>query len=263
MVGNLIMAVPFWRIATFAWTALAGLGSVSYALEAPPLAAEAVQEVDRAQSAPAEIEDLREKLGQALDLAAELRAQLRQANAEFRYELRAIQVELEALQTELAVLRGPSGSEAAEAVPGSPPDPPLEPELGDQGDSADQPLPASATLGAASDVVEVGKAVRRWASAWREQRVDDFLSSYSEAYVPSDGFSRSVWEARRRIQIERASFIRLDLSSLVVDVKRDHATASFLQGYESDTYSDVVLKILGLTAERDGWRIVSERVIPQ
>ena len=166
-VGNLIMAVPFWRIATFAWTALAGLGSVSYALEAPPLAAEAVQEVDRAQSATAEIEDLREKLGQALDLAAELRAQLRQANAEFRYELRAIQVELEALQTELAVLRSASGSTEKESVLGSPPAADFEPEIADWGDPADEPLPASATLGAASDVVEVEKAVRRWASAWR------------------------------------------------------------------------------------------------
>jgi len=111
--------------------------------------------------------------------------------------------------------------------------------------------------------MEVEKEVRRWASAWREQRVDDFLSSYSEAYVPPDGAERSVWEARRRSQIETASFIRLDLSSLVVDVKCDHATASFLQGYESDTYADVVLKILGLTAERDDWRIVSELAIPQ
>ena len=207
------MAVPFWRIAILAWTALAGLGSVSYALEAPPLAAEAVQQVDGGgQSEAAEIEDLREKLGQALDLAAELRAQLRQANAEFRYELRAIQVELEALQTELAVLRGPSGSEAAEAVPGSPPDSPLEPELADKVDSADQPLPASATLGSPNATMEVEKEVRRWASAWREQRVDDFLSSYSEAYVPPDGAERSAWEARRRNQIETASFVRLDLS---------------------------------------------------
>jgi hypothetical protein len=103
--------------------------------------------------------------------------------------------------------------------------------------------------------------VEAWAKAWSEQRVEDFLAFYSNTFEPSDGSSRASWEAERRERI--SSPARIDVRVALTDLRRlddDRVEVTFLQSYESDRVTDVVLKTLELLREGGNWRIAAERV---
>ena len=58
------------------------------------------------------------------------------------------------------------------------------------------------------------------------------------------------------------AFIQVTLSSVQVRVlDADKASVEFVQAYTSDSYNDVVTKLLGLIREGDGWRIQAETVL--
>jgi len=64
--------------------------------------------------------------------------------------------------------------------------------------AAGQPVAAEAEAGgqaAAASEQRAAEAVRAWAAAWESQDVDAYLASYSGAFVPADGSSRSSWES--------------------------------------------------------------------
>lgn len=109
-----------------------------------------------------------------------------------------------------------------------------------------------------SDVVSV---VNSWASSWIQRSQDSYLSYYSSNFEPAVGMQRSTWEQRKRFLISRAKFIRVDLK--IVSVKFDGDIASVLvkQKYQSDRYTDNLLKELKLRLENGHWKIISEKPI--
>ncbi len=109
-------------------------------------------------------------------------------------------------------------------------------------------------------LAEAEAAVRAWAAAWSEQRVDGYLSAYADAFVPPDNLGRTEWEAQRRERILRPKSIELSLGPLQAEPQGpDRIRVSFEQAYETPTYRDRVRKTLELVAEAGTWKIASER----
>lgn len=128
-----------------------------------------------------------------------------------------------------------------------------------------QPAAASADRqGSAEPSQPVGEpaiwqAVKSWAAAWADQRVDAYLAFYADGFAPPDGSSRADWEALRRRRLEAPGFIRVSLALLELEQPApDRAIARFVQSYESDRFRDTVTKVLELTQTEVGWRIVRE-----
>ncbi len=123
--------------------------------------------------------------------------------------------------------------------------------------AASAPAPAAAEPAGPAAVEE---AVRAWAAAWSEQRVEDYLASYSRQFVPPEGASRTEWEAGRRVRLERPAWIRLDLGPLATELTEPtRARVSFDQSYETPTFSDRVRKTLDLVWEEEAWKISGEQ----
>ena len=109
----------------------------------------------------------------------------------------------------------------------------------------------------------VASAVRSWARAWSEQRVDDYLSFYSPSFRPQGGLARTEWASQRRSRLQSPTFIRVVLRNLLTPViEGDRAIVTFIQSYSSDNYADVVEKRLVLRREAGEWRIVEEVTEP-
>lgn len=102
--------------------------------------------------------------------------------------------------------------------------------------------------------------VERWARAWSEQRVDDYLAFYAAGFLPDNGMSRVDWERSRRERIDAPEFIKVEVAILdSFSESPDREKVTFLQAYESNTYSDQVTKTLTLVREGAGWKILEEK----
>ena len=68
----------------------------------------------------------------------------------------------------------------------------------------------------------------------------------------------------RRSRIERAAHIVVEVSDLTAEIVDDGRVATvFHQRYESDSYSDEVIKTLEWISEDGEWRIARERSVPR
>ncbi len=120
--------------------------------------------------------------------------------------------------------------------------------------------PPSATR-AADPTPELRELAERWARAWSEQRVDDYLRCYSRGFRPPDGASRGDWEALRQTRIRQPDWIEVTLRAIEVEpLGAARARVRFDQGYRTATYQDEVRKTLELVREGSAWKILEERV---
>ena len=102
--------------------------------------------------------------------------------------------------------------------------------------------------------------VAAWASAWSQQRVDDYLSFYSDDFRPPRGMGLAEWGELRRSRFLKPRRIEVGITELdaVLESPR-RCRVSFLQFYASDSYRDTTRKILVLTLEDGRWQILEER----
>ncbi len=106
---------------------------------------------------------------------------------------------------------------------------------------------------------EVLNTITQWAKAWSDQDVDAYISYYAPDYSPNGDISRQDWISYRKDRITSPGYIKISLSSIRVAMQGDGSVrANFLQKYESDTYSDIVKKILTLNQIDKQWRIIWE-----
>lgn len=110
------------------------------------------------------------------------------------------------------------------------------------------------------EIVEsVKETVNNWAKAWSSQDVEAYLSHYGAGYTPSAGQTLADWKRERRERLSGPRFIRLDISEMQVELLgEDYAQATFMQKYQSDTYSDLVSKLLLFSRVDGRWLIVQE-----
>ena len=148
----------------------------------------------------------------------------------------------------------PGGENAGTVPPGSE----LATETGtDPGPAAVEPAEVAEPE---PDPEALEETVHSWAMAWSEQRVDDYLASYSVDFTPPGGASRDEWQEQRRSRILRPSWIRLTLGPITSsEVGEDRMSATFSQAYATETYSDEVLKTLVLEWQEGTWKITEER----
>lgn len=101
--------------------------------------------------------------------------------------------------------------------------------------------------------------VNSWARAWSSKDVNGYLSFYATDYSPPE-LTRAAWIDQRKNRISGPEFITVEVYDLQVIMHGDeHAQATFLQKYTSDTYSDSVNKTLLYRRFNDRWLIVQEK----
>ena len=75
--------------------------------------------------------------------------------------------------------------------------------------------------------------------------------------------SRSDWESNRRDRIGAPDYIKVEVAILdSAPEGDDRAKVTFLQAYESNTYSDQVTKTLTLVRDGAEWKILEEKSGP-
>jgi tetratricopeptide (TPR) repeat protein len=123
------------------------------------------------------------------------------------------------------------------------------------------PEPAPPPVPPPADPAEVENALRGWAAAWSARDVAGYLAHYADDFTPPNGLSRRDWEQARAQRIGAPSFIKVELADLQVTPHgSDHATAQFMQHYQSDQFSDSVLKSVLLKRAGTAWLITQESV---
>jgi len=120
---------------------------------------------------------------------------------------------------------------------------------------------APSAAGGSMDPLEkdVLAMVNGWVGAWSKQDVDAYLAHYAAAYTPAHAVSRDEWASLRRKRLRAPSFIKIRVDSPKVRLENAlRARVQFTQSYQSDTYSDRVVKRLELVNENGDWKITRE-----
>ncbi|MDH3744005.1 MAG: hypothetical protein OES47_02755, partial [Acidobacteriota bacterium] len=103
--------------------------------------------------------------------------------------------------------------------------------------------------------------VENWASAWSEQRVDDYLGCYSNSFRTSAGLSLVDWRNHRRERVASPEWIEVKVAILDVrNATSDRAEVEVMQSYSSDRLNDTVIKTLELVREDGLWKIAAESI---
>ncbi len=106
----------------------------------------------------------------------------------------------------------------------------------------------------------ITNSVNGWARAWSDQDPDTYINWYAKDYTPGPDISRPDWEAQRRARLVSPRSIKVGISGLrVIRHGDEHAQASFVQDYQSDTYHDTVNKTLLFRLLNGRWLIVQEK----
>ncbi len=101
--------------------------------------------------------------------------------------------------------------------------------------------------------------MRAWATAWSSKDISAYLASYGPDFAPEGKQARPAWEEVRRTRIAGKSRINVKLSSLVVAVQGNRATAKFRQDYSADALNISSRKALDLVkVAGQRWVIVRE-----
>ncbi|MGH8456476.1 MAG: tetratricopeptide repeat protein [Stenotrophobium sp.] len=118
--------------------------------------------------------------------------------------------------------------------------------------------PAAAPVDAAT-ATAVNKVLQDWASAWSGQNLDGYFAAYGPDFTPEGTQSRDDWAAQRKDRISKPARIKITVDHVELSqLAPDRVRADFTQGYESDTFSDSVGKILELKLDKGAWKIVRE-----
>ncbi|MDO9451551.1 MAG: tetratricopeptide repeat protein, partial [Stagnimonas sp.] len=124
---------------------------------------------------------------------------------------------------------------------------------------AASPSAAPAESASVADSTGVNAALQAWAKAWSARDVDAYLAQYAPDFAPEGGLSRAAWEAQRRDRITRPSRIGVRaINAELSKVGDDRVRVSFVQEYQSDTFSDQVNKVLEYKSTGGSWKIVRE-----
>lgn len=107
------------------------------------------------------------------------------------------------------------------------------------------------------------QTMRAWATAWSERDFDAYIAFYAEAFAPGNGMSRSEWRELRHTRVVGKDSIHIEIIYPKVALLSDErARVTFVQIYESPTYSDKVTKRLLMQRTPSGWRILRETSSP-
>jgi len=102
--------------------------------------------------------------------------------------------------------------------------------------------------------------LRRWAEAWSNQEVEDYLTFYADQFISPGGRTRQVWEAQRRDRLAKPANITVTLEDFKLKPQANgNLTVEVIQNYKSDLLTDRTQKIFDLQSTESGWKILRER----
>jgi hypothetical protein len=106
---------------------------------------------------------------------------------------------------------------------------------------------------------KVRARVDSWVSAWQQQQLEGYFSSYSSEFEPRYESSVTHWRASRTRVTGNAQWIRLTLNEYeVIEELPDTIKVHFWLDYESPTYSDSTKKKPVLSRDSGDWTILEE-----
>ncbi|HEX4871173.1 MAG TPA: tetratricopeptide repeat protein [Nevskiaceae bacterium] len=123
------------------------------------------------------------------------------------------------------------------------------------------PAPAAPAGGGVDEATAeaISAALFAWAQAWSAQNLEAYFATYAPAFTPEGGLTRNAWEIQRRDRISRPKKIAVRATNpQIVRMGGDRVRVSFLQEYESDSFSDQVNKVLELERSGGAWLIQRE-----
>lgn len=111
---------------------------------------------------------------------------------------------------------------------------------------------------------QIRASLQRWTKAWSEQSVEQYFQSYVADMTAPSYLSHRKWRAWRQDRLTRPKTISVEIDRLEVVLNteaKDQATATFIQHYQTDTFSDKVIKTLRLVNVDGRWLISQEKSI--
>lgn len=111
---------------------------------------------------------------------------------------------------------------------------------------------------------QVKNSLLKWSESWSDSNVEQYLSAYSNEFIPSakfKDFSRWSKQRREKLSNQKIDRVSLDAIQVYIDNSKKQALAEFVQDYKSSNYHDKVLKRIRLAYKNDRWLIVSEEVL--
>jgi adhesin transport system outer membrane protein len=131
--------------------------------------------------------------------------------------------------------------------------------------SAEAPPASRAADPAAAPAAErlLREALEAWRSAWSRGDADAYLGAYADRLSPNPKLERTAWETARRTALAHGGAVQIEITDVRVEaLSTDRASTVFTQRYNSDRYSDVVVKTLLWQRIGDAWRILQETSVP-
>lgn len=172
------------------------------------------------------------------------------------YSPRTAGLQLPAATTTAATPQPTASSQAAKPEP--------QPAYEKQAASAQRPAATAAEssedeAAPSADDKQIVQTIYAWAKAWSNQDYDAYVGYYTQDYPRDGDTSRKKWLAERNIRVTRKASIEVHVVSPEINpIDTDHVRVTFIQTYQSPSYSDKSRKWLLLQRTDAGWRIARE-----
>jgi len=122
-----------------------------------------------------------------------------------------------------------------------------------------KPLVPDGSSRQTTNLEDIDAFVHSWARAWEGQDVNAYLAHYSSIFRPTGGISLTMWIKQRQKRVRKPAFIAIGIRTIKKQMTDgSHARVKFNQTYQSDTYTDQVVKTLDLQWKKNRWAIVRE-----
>jgi hypothetical protein len=111
--------------------------------------------------------------------------------------------------------------------------------------------------------VGVQKALQRWRWVWEHKQFAEYVSGYSQSFVPPSPLDLDQWRVQKRHLFEQPGSISVHVATPTIFVVNDGATAItvFERWYRSPTSVAHDLKALRWQREGDAWKISAETML--
>jgi len=121
-------------------------------------------------------------------------------------------------------------------------------------------------MGDRGDLHEVTASfIGAWKKAWEMSAgangdMDGYLAYYSDRFT-AGGFDKETWAMDKTRKNRRKEWIRIEISDIRVSLPADTSRTEvrFFQDYRSSNYASQGEKLIVLSKETEGWKIICER----
>ena len=100
-----------------------------------------------------------------------------------------------------------------------------------------------------------------WLKAWQSKQLDSYFSFYSRSFE-SGGKSFKDWQKEQSKSLDEIQQIKVEINDLEMLEKGDTIEMSFIENFQSKSFSDIRRKFLVWKKEKGVWKIIVESSEP-